>query len=145
MRAGRADPAGRGVTQTTLRCVPRTGLWVLVREVCPTKAEEIDAAWLLPIFKFSAPCGTRRRPRPNPCWGWHSAVGWNLRSLPILLLLYAGAAPWITWVSFKQHVPTTNLRAKKGVRPAEVSLVFWILSSCDGSHRWAQLKEIHFD
>lgn len=23
-------------------------------------------------------------PRPNPCWGWRSAVRWNLRSLPDL-------------------------------------------------------------
>lgn len=69
MRGGRADPAGRGVRLTTLRCAPRSGLWVLVGEVCPAKAEEIDAAWLLPIFKFSAPCGTRWVTSSKPLLG----------------------------------------------------------------------------
>lgn len=44
LRAGRADPAGGGVRLSALRCAPIAGLWLLVREVCPAQAEEIDAA-----------------------------------------------------------------------------------------------------
>lgn len=57
------DPAGRGVSVTIFRCVPVMGPWV---RAVSCRAKAIDAACLLPIFEFSAPCGTHPVTSPKP-------------------------------------------------------------------------------
>lgn len=48
-----------GVRVTILRCAPVTGPAMLSWKGVSCRAEAIDAACLLPIFKFSAPYGIR--------------------------------------------------------------------------------------
>lgn len=136
MSAGRTDPAGRGVRLTTLRCAPMTGPRVHVWEVRPAKAEEIDAAWLLPIFKFPAPCGTRRvtssKPplRPTLCSRLKPKKGASW-----CYSLFLQGQRWkknitsVLQTACHEHKPPWQ---KTVSRPAGVSLIFWILSSCDG-------------
>lgn len=86
-------------------------------------------------------------PPPNPCWGWHSAVCWNPRTpafwFPSLFLQRRRCEERQCPSNAVSRLQTSV--TGKGIHPAEVSLKIWILSSCDGCHRWAKCREIHFD
>lgn len=110
-----ADPAGRGVRVTTFRCVPVTGPWVLGWEGCPAELRQLTLPASCLFSNFQLPVAPVQWPPPNPCWGWRSAVCWNLRSKPPDPIPYfcSRAVLWITRLSFKQQVMSTNLRDSK--------------------------------
>lgn len=51
---------------SALRCAPIAGLWLLVREVCPAQAEEIDAAASRLFSHSQHPSGDPVPPHPPP-------------------------------------------------------------------------------
>ncbi len=114
-------------------CTNDGPLGVRVRGVS-CRAEAIDAPCLLPIFEFSAHYGTHPVTSSKPL----------LRPVLCRLLKPKKQTPdpihyfcsravlWVTRASFKLEVPVQTFVTAKSIRPAEVSLNSWILTSCNG-------------
>lgn len=147
MSAGRTDPAGRGVRLTTLRCAPMTGPRVRVCERCVLqKLRKLMLPDSCLFSNFQLPVAPVEWPPPNPRWGRHSAVRWNLRSEPPDVTPYfcRGGADKISRVSFRRHVTNTNLRDRK--RYPALLRCPWFSESFPAvmDVKWVQRREIHF-
>lgn len=75
---------------SALRCAPIAGLWLLVREVCPAQAEEIDAVASRLFSHSQHPSGDPVSPPPLPAGAEAPRSARNPRSPLISLLIFAG-------------------------------------------------------
>lgn len=139
--------AGRGVRVTILRCLLVTGPQARGCEEYPAALRQLTLPASCLFSNFQLPMAPIQWPPPVPHWGRCSEGCWNLRSKPpdpIQYFCSRAVLLWVTRASFKLSVLGPNCVIANRIRPAEVSLNFWILTSCFGSysiHLWVMGTE----